>query len=301
MSNLFDFRIREDDPTLKRLRRKEKFYELSEAMPEKYDEKYLDFAYQVFADKSIMDNFHFELKNHDESYVRNSARLWEQLGFKLQDVQYFKRPIKAWEHDSGTMNLEFVKELEIGSPLKIILNFTDDYLLTGVDEWEFSSENGEGVLFKKIDLPKFEKRINSTIYAHELTHVELLDAGGGVEHYKNKEVLPIVIEEIFADKLGVLDLSINNRFATLAQAIIDISNSPDMAFRTRIDKETYLHSILQARSIANIYFNGNGKIKREVIEDINNVFRGDMITEDMLDKYDSNFRDIEPKLKVLKR
>lgn len=301
MSNLFDFNLREDDPTMKRIRSVEKFYELSKSMPEKYDQKYLDFAYQVFADKSIMNNFHFELKHHSESFVRNSARLWGELGFELQDVQYFKKPIKAWDRPYGEMDLDFVQALEIGSPLDIILNFMDDYLETGVDQWEFTSEKGDGVIFKKLDLPKFEKKINSTIYAHEVAHVELLDAGGGIDHYKNKDVIPIVIEELFADRLGVLELSKNNRFATLAQAIIDISNHPDMDFRTRIDKEGYLYSIIQAMSIANIYFSSNDRVKKEIVGDINGIFAAEQTTEEMLDKYDCNFKDIEPNVKVLKR
>ena len=301
MAELFDFRMREDDKTIDRLRDFEKDYGLIPSLPEKYDKKYLDFAYEVLDDKSIIGNYQFSMEGFDEAYIRNSSKIWKQLGLKLEDVQYFKKGFEDLYYGTGQVDEDFVRTINIGNPTNITVRYIDDYLQTGVDKLRFTISRGSGDIFRRIDLPRFEKRITSSIYAHEITHVELIDAGGGIGSYKNKEVLPIVIEELFSDKLGVLELSKNNRFATLGQAIIDMSKFPEMDFKTRIDKETYLHSILQAMSIANVYFNGNNKIKREIIRDINDVFTGDMITEDMLDKYDSNFKDIEPKLKVLKR
>jgi len=301
MSNL-SYTIRKNDSSIKEIREKEEFYGMEQTNPRSFSDKYIDFSNEVLLNQNIIDNFVYERGTPNKDKIRSSGKIWSELGIKLQDVQFVKEENKDLEFE-GRIDKRFCDALEISSPLNIPITFIDNYLDTYVLTLHISMKDCNSVVFRKVFLPKLEDKINSVIYSHELTHTELNDAGSGIKKYINKETIPIFIEQLFADKIDqrTLELCRNNRFATVAAGIEEMRTNKKLSFKSRIDLETYLISTIQATNLANIYFESNKKIKKEMIKYINKLFTGELKTEDMLEHFDSSFDEIEPSLKKLQK
>lgn len=297
------YTIKENDRSIEQIRDKEKFYDFNPVYPRNLSQKYIDFSDEVLLNQPIIGNFAYKPATPNIGKIKSSGKLWKELGIDLQDVEYIKEGNDNLKF-KGKFDEKFCKALDISSPLDIPIKFIDDYLETHVDALHITmKDTGNIIIFKKVFLPKLEDKINSVIYAHELTHAELNDAGGGIKEYIHKETIPIFVEQLFADKINpeTFELCRNNRLATVAAGIEEMKNNKKMNFKTRIELETYLISTFQAMNLSNVYFGSNDKVKREMINYLNRLFKGEAITEDMLEQFDSQFDGIEPSLKNLQK
>ena len=74
------------DTTHLGIRRKEHFYGMVPYEPVSFDNSYLNFKYEVLQSKKIVDNSTIPDYAYDQSFVRESAALWNRLGIRLRSV-----------------------------------------------------------------------------------------------------------------------------------------------------------------------------------------------------------------------
>jgi hypothetical protein len=306
VDNDFSYKIKDDDKTLLFIRHKEEFFGYDNVFPNDFSKELINLKDEIMASKEIIENIDYSKSNRDLRYVKNSSKIWNELGINLQKVQYLN-PNYNFDEKSfdGYLPIDFYKSLITDYPTKIKINSIDDFKEIGFDALYLEFEKHNSIIFKYISLPKINKIINSSIYAHEITHVEQENAGGGITKITNEETLPIFNELLFGTKLDESDLIINQiinrRLSNIANDVIKLLNEKNISFAERLNIEKYLISTIQGIDLFNKYKDGNEKIKNEFINYINLIFLGEKVVEDMLNKFDSNFKDIEPNLKVLKR
>ena len=302
----FSYDIKNDDNSIYFVRNKENFFGYDKTYPTLFSNNLIGLFYEIVSNKEITENFEYSKKGRDIRFVKASKRLWKELEIELQKVQYIK-PSLNFDEDKfdGVMTKEFCDGLAFDYPTKIPIVYVDDYLKVNSNPIFLEGDKYNAILFRSISLPKVEKKINSCIYAHEITHTEQDYAGGGIKKVTNAETLPIFIELLFSNKIDessiVTDQIKNRRLVFLASTIIELIENKEMNFERRIKLETYLISIIQALDLYNKYCESDERTKKEFIESINKIFTGEMLVEDMLNNYDSNYYNVEPKLKVLKR
>ena len=293
------------DTTHLGIRRKEHFYGMVPYEPVSFDNSYLNFKYEVLQSKKIVDNSTIPDYAYDQSFVRESAALWNRLGIRLRSV-----PILTDRYDitkfNGYVTQDFVNAIEVGSPLQIPTFYLPGGLEVSYSYTINTNLYGRNVsICTNINLPQMNRRAVSAIYAHEITHMQMYNAGGGALRITNDETLPIMMEEIAADMIDgsgeTFTLIRNNRMHHIANSIETLKSNNTMTVYQKMQFDDYIISGIQGINLANIYLLGDINLKREMIGDINRVFSGDMVTEEILDKYDSNVSDIPKRVKALTR
>lgn len=302
----FSYDLKNDDVTISFIRNKENFFGYEKSEPTLFPNSFYDLALEIISDDKIVSNYEYSKIGRDSKYVKRSKRIWNELGINLLKIQYISPSLDFDVNKfDGRITKEFYDKLIYDYPTKIPIKYTDNFLDVSVNGVFLEFEKYNSILFKEIYLPKLEKKINSCIYAHEITHVEQDNACGGVNKITNMETLPIFIELLFGNKIEengiVTEQIIKHRLVFLASAITELIKNKEMNFERRIKLETYLISIIQAIDLFNKYKNSNEKNKKEFINYINKIFNGEKHVEQMLDNFDSNYSNVEPKLKVLKR
>ena len=302
----FSYKIKEDDDSIPLFRHKEAFFGYEKVKPTTFSKKLNDLREEIINDDEIINDFEYSSQGRNLRYVRASKKIWNELGIELQKVQ-FLRPDYPFDENKfqGYITKEFVESLVFDYPTKIKILRTDVFRKSGFNALYLEFKDHNSVVFRDIILPKVEMKLNSSIYAHEITHIEQENAGGGVTKYTNIETLPIFIELLFSlktDESGLTtDKIIRHRLAYLSGAIKEILNNKEMDFETRMKLEKYIISIIQSINLFNRYMDGSEEVKKEFIKGVNEIFVGKKVIEQMLTLYDSNFKEIEPNLKVLRR
>ena len=302
--NEFSYEIKGDDNSIKEIRRKEKFFGMKKSNPTVFPMSIKNLAIEIYCDEDIMKDFEFANINRDSKYVKASKRIWKDLNIELQDVQLFRKPLDKSVFD-GKLSREFCSNIMIASPTEIPIKYEDDNLLARSMGMYLELLKYNSVIFQHIVLPKVNKEVNSCIYAHEITHTELDNAGGGISKMTNRETLPIFVELLFGNKIAdngyVTDQLLRHRIAYLGGAIAALINEPGMNFERRISIETYVISIIQAIDLYNKYKDGNDSIKKEFHDGISDIFKGKINVEDMLDHYDSDYKKVDHNVKTLRK
>ena len=299
VDNDFSYNMKESDNSIDLINKIENFYGLEKTRPTIFSKDLIDLKNEIFNDLDIMNSLSYENNDIDHLFVNRSTIIWKNFGINHNRVQYYK-PNIVFENKivNGKFTKEFCDGLDEGFPTDIPVEYVDDFQKAMIDTEYIELEKHRSILFKKIILPNIEKKVVSCIYAHEITHANQDMAGGGIKKITNIETLPIFIELLFSKELGVNDKVINHRLGFLAGGIGELLINKDINFEKRIKIETYIISIIQALDLYNKFEEND---KAEFINYINQIFSGEKEVEQMLDNYDSNFKDIKPKLKVLKR
>ena len=68
-----------------------------------------------------------------------------------------------------------------------------------------------------------------------------------------------------------------------------------------INSSTYIQSRLESINLANIYFEGDERIRKEMCEYINQIFKGNRCVEEMLEHYDSQLEAVPKTLEKIKK
>ena len=300
----FKYIVDNNDPTINYIRDKERFFGFEKCNPTSFSREIKELAIEIFSDKELYNDFEFSKENFDINYVNSSKSIWKELGIGLPPIHMYKSsfdPETAME--DGHVTLSFLKSIILGYPTDLPITITDGSLNVSARATYLDYFDKNGIVFQDVVLPKVEKKSCSVIYAHELTHVAMDEARGGCEFFTNRETLPILIELLFADSMkdqALMDKIIKRRLSYLASVIADIHDNKDMPFSKRIVLESYVMSIIQSLTIFNIVKDDDNSIK-DIIEDINKVFKEEILTEHMLEKYDADYRNTDLKVKTLKR
>lgn len=304
VENTFSYKVKKDDYSMLNVRHKEDFFGLDHVEPTTFSNKLIDLRNEIFSNEDLLDYLEFDNALVNSWYLKKKAKTWDELGINLQKIQFINQKYDIDEFDFYGKNMNDIYPLlELDLPTKIHIRFVDDFYDTNFVAFYLEFLKHNSIMFRRINLPRVDRKVCSCIYAHEITHIEMENAGGGIAKITNRETLPIFIELLFASKIDnkTIDKMLKHRLIYLAGIVSKLLKEKEINFENRIKLETYLISIIQGIELFNKYNEGNEKIKLEIINSINNIFLGENIVEDMLKKYDSNFLDVEPKLKVLKR
>lgn len=300
----FSYNIRKDDKSRLIVKYKEDFFGFDHVEPTNFSRDLINLKDEIFNEKELLNYLEFDNALVNSWYLKKKAKTWDELGINLQKIQFIspKYDMDDLDFYVKTIN-EIYPLLEPNLPTKMPIKFVDKFLDTNMIAFYLEFLKHNSIIFRRINLPKIDRKVCSCIYAHEITHIEMENAGGGITKITNGETLPIFIELLFASTIDkeTKEKIFNHRLIYLAGTIGKLLKEKNLDFEKRIKLETYLISIIQGIELFNKYNEGNDKVKLEIIKSINDIFLGEILVEDILNKYDSNFLDVEPKLKVLKR
>lgn len=294
----FKYEVNENDQSVSRVKADEEFYNYKETTLNEFDQSLHDLYYYILDDDEVALDYIYPKTNFNKKYVLNSIKLWKELGINLHDINIFKifrNGNKYLIHDSGIFDSFKSKD---PSSLKVSFYYIPQWdsklILKEIDE-----DNYKNIVFNQIILPKCEKKLASTVYAHELAHTQLMTQDGGTNSIFNEEMIPILMEFIFADKLDNGSSSLkyvrNERLMSTAKFIDLLSKRDKLSFLNRVTTEKYIISSLQAMELFRIYYSSNEVVKKEILSDINDIFNGDKIVEDIINKYQIDYNDVSKK------
>lgn len=302
-----DFRyvIKDSDNTIKIVEDNIIFYNFDKIYLHDFDNSIEDLYYDILYDNEIAKNGIYGRNDFNKKYIKNSFELWEKLGITLHDINIFKRFVNL--EKLKDVDDEFFNKYVVKSPkyLPIVYDsrlFNDSNVLFQ-EIYNDDDKTKNEIVFKHIIMPKVNKVFASTTYAHELSHTQLLTENGGTNNYFNEETIPMLMEFIFAANLDNSDLSFYKvccqRLLAICRSINRLQN--DLTYEQRVETEKYIISGIQAINLANTYFLSKNRIKKEMQEDVCKTFEGEKVTEDLLNKYESNYDEVDKNIKSLKR
>ena len=299
----FDYNLDLTDKTIEEVTEEEKFYGYDKSLIHSFDSTYESLYNDISKDDDIQYHYIYPSFGFDENYVRRSIKLWKELGINLHDLVIIKR-FKNVDKLTA-VNRKFFKSISTENPSKLKLSFKN--IIQTDSELKLLRVNDplyKGIVFDRINLPKLEKKLVSTIYAHEITHTQLETRNGGTNSYFNIEMIPIFMEYVFASvqKEPKISLSFvqNERLKSIFNFLCEMGLSDRVPYSRRITCEQFLISSIQAIKLFDVYYRGNESIKKEILEDINKVFDGRIIVEDIINKYGVSYDNGENNLKKLK-
>ena len=195
------------------------------------------------------------------------------------------------------------KKTSTVSPFTLPVSFVEGHSMIGntnkcillVDSAEFLQR--EPIIFDKITIGKNISILSGGTYCHEITHTQIESQKGSTQEYTNKEVLPILIEKIFAleatSNKDVLVKSQLARFKYLLDIISYMQHLPNKTITpsnmVAFDQAIYIPGTLQALRLFDIYKNGSEKVKNEMVFNIQRVFDNQITVEDFLAIYNVTY------------
>lgn len=164
----------------------------------------------------------------------------------------------------------------------------------GFDDLSLVSK--EKIMFDYIGLSNKATRLTGRIISHEITHSQIDSNKGATRYYHNYEVLPRFIELLHntpsADDTFFNNILIMNQEHSLLEKINYLhfqtkfsQNNPNLeSSESNLEHSTYLISSLKAFNLYEIYLNSTSKGKQKLINQIQNIFDGEMVVEELLAK-----------------
>ena len=289
----FDYEIKSDDISINNVKNDEMFYNYVQTDLHKFDKSFEDLFNYILEDREIELSNVYPRKNFNKKYVLDSIKLWDSLGITLHNINAFKifrNGSLFVVHDTGSFDsFKSVDPSHLKVKFKHISQWDSRVVLREIDE-----PNYKNIAFNKIILPRVDKKLTSTIYAHELSHTQLMTANGGCNSIYNEETIPILMEFIFADSLDNTSKTMkyvnNERLISVRNFINNLTLGNRLSFEYRVMCEKYIISSLHAIELFRIYQKSPDNIKKEMLKDIKSIFDSEKNVEDMTDKYNVNYK-----------
>ena len=298
----FDYNIDLTDKTIELIEMQEDFYNYSESMPHIFDQSYESLYYDIKNDEVINLFCWYPFIGFDKKYVQRSFNIWKELGVNLHDLNIAKRFKNIDKLDK--IDNKFYKSFFTGDPSKLRLKYSNRQSDSKIVNLEVDFSEYKGLIFKTIYLPRLEKKLVSGIYAHEMTHAQLLSRDGGTNSIFNEEMIPIFMEYVFASVQSEPETNLfytqSKRLMSICNILGEIGLNERVPFSRRIECEVFIISTIQAIKLFDIYYHSNDEIKKEILNDISRLFDGEIIIEDIIAKYDVFHEKIPKDIKQLK-
>ncbi len=136
-------------------------------------------------------------------------------------------------------------------------------------------------------------------YVHEITHSQIMNRMGSVQNYNHKELLPFFLELASSQELDdVTNNIIKSMLDTVTSSISDIL-SYGYSDEIISNRMSYIISIMEAFHFYALYSSSNDSIKKAIMKDIQNTFKGKITIEDILDNYHISFDNSKDKKYVI--
>lgn len=287
-----EYKMIEKDPTIQKVRKREKSFGLQETKPLQWDESYEQLGNEILENEEIINSRTYPQIGIDRKSVLQSIKLWEELGITLQDIRILMNYSRIQQSHPSNLPITWTKNKNQSSGIQCYL--------------ARRTANNEMVpIFMNVELPIYTTEITSSIYAHEIAHSQLLRVGEGTQDIYNTEMIPIWMEFLFANQLDPTGETLKRmkyfRLAEMGQYLQSQEKIEDIAFISKVQMDTYIQSILEAIQLTSIYLSSPKKIQQEMIWKINQVFQGNLLVEDILGQYDSDLESTSKDIKVLKK
>ncbi len=314
VDNPFHYVEIKGDPTKQEVLERERFYGYSPSKPLILDDSiYRDLYNSIIDDKDILRSDRFLGWNANKKQLKSSISIWKDLNLKLHEIDMLLPSHKKVEEGELIMTPEFVGAMKTVHPFELPISFNvrkmgKIYAQLQIICLEAVSDNPEEneILYTGIDLSRLSDEMTACLYNHEIAHTQL-GSRKNCTNLLDLETIPILVEEIFASKIDpsgrTLEKLRNIRLLELAKMLYTYSVTPNMAYISRIEADTYIKSLLQAISLMNIYLTGSQNIQKEMQRDIDRVFAEQFSVQDMLNHFHTNLDEtpkILSKLKVPK-
>lgn len=150
--------------------------------------------------------------------------------------------------------------------------------------------------FSEIAMPKVLTTAAPTTLVHEITHSQLASQKGIIENYYNGEVLSIFMEFLHSYETDptVFTIDFVNRLQNILVNFYSMyiyeagRKNPEREYGEYdyFSDSQYLISIAKAIAMIHKYLNSNEKIRKSMIQGIQNVFDGKNTLEDYLEAID---------------
>lgn len=225
---------------------------------------------------------------------------------KLHDIPYihegkFKSVVSNYLIDGITVEeltgvLEELDNIvEYIHPLELETRYSDGHSMVGeIAKHSLVVQNVDflkkfKVYFSYIMLGRNISKLSACTKVHEIVHSQLEMNKGSVSNYLNKEVLTVFFEKLAALELhedkSMLYKSEIMRYRNLFEYIVILKYN-DFTYSEKVEASMFINSILLADVLFDIYINGDDVLKLEIMNDIQSIFDGNMVLEEMLSKYE---------------
>ena len=181
------------------------------------------------------------------------------------------------------------------SPLDLCVKMEDDFSSLGKVNF---TKIDDMILFKNITL---DTHLNSNLisfYAHELVHTQIeKNLYTLLENYFDREFISIFIELVISD-FCYHEFSHN----TFEKRLEILKHQFEFYKSNRSDNvvRSYLVSSFKALHLYNYYINSSSEIKKEILNDIERIFKEEITVGILLNKYEIDY-DNSKKIKYLKK
>ena len=292
----------------KEMRKEDAFFGYEKSQPLSVDQELILLNDSIVDDSSVVSVLDNLPSDASEKYVRESIQLWEGLGINLHQVcslRNSKEQARLTSDDFKKSNLVLVNPSEI----PIVFNeFTDRELiesyLVQLQADCYAKDSLRRLIFHSVGITKLNDYLSACLYAHEIAHSQINSVYGSCKSRLNSETISALTEEMFAfnldPSLKTNEQDRNMSLYFISQAITWLYEFPS-SYSEQMIYSMYIQSYLESVNMANIYLLGNKKIKEEMQAFVSKIFDGERSVEDMLDHYDSNYKDVPKKLELIKK
>lgn len=292
---------------VKEIKKEDAFFGYEEAKPLSISSELILLNNDIVDDCDIICSLDNLPNSVNEEYVKKSIQLWEQLGINLHKIYSLRESRECSKLTSFDFDEENLVLVDVGQ-IPIVFNDSNDgelieSYLVQISRHHIKDELKK-VIFHSIAITKLNDYLSSCLYAHEVSHSQLNSVYGSCKSRLNSEVIPILSEEIFAynldPSLETLQRDRNMSLYFISQAITMLYED-SLSYSDKLMLSMYIQSHLESVNMANIYLKGNKQIKNEMQQYIGRIFDGERSVEDMLDHYDSNYKDVPKSLGLIKK
>lgn len=202
-------------------------------------------------------------------------------------------------------NINYLKDgynLIRSSPFDIPVDI--DYSGCGKVIWEryIYEDKSEEVIFHNILLPKVSSELIPIIYSHEIIHTQVYTSLSSNKELHNDELLSIFIEYLYLLEQNSHELNKIHNYYRLKELLsyaetikYHYDNNLDIDYKV-ITAYKFFVSIITSYKLFNIYLTSNISIRKEIINNIQNIFDGNKSIDDLLDNYS-----LKPKKRTIKK
>ncbi len=144
---------------------------------------------------------------------------------------------------------------------------------------------GMPFLASSIELNSLVGMQTMSLYAHEITHTQVMSVKGSVKNYYNNEVLSIFLELLASmeiDNSGfMLDATLKSLISMYQECIKNILDKK-INQDAVIECMRYAVSIIKVFHLFDLYYSGDASFKKRIIHDIQEIFDGQKNVEAFL-------------------
>ena len=253
-----------------------------------------------------------KIKLDGQNFIKKYTNNQNLLIPYMHNDQIKKNLLNSYNNPTNNDLLDIIsyikQNIEFKNILDIPITFQTSEIQNGCTKYYYVYGKLNNMLFYKLLPPilydiKIEGPLNefsSGIYIHEMYHALSKRNKGYTKNYLFDETISIFMEKIFALENNLLDKSSIRRISIIKDSIQDLNNPNNI-----IENQKYITSFLMSLCLFDIYFNSSNNIKKEIIQNINEIINGYQLLENILEKYEitpeKGINIVENEIKFLKK